>query len=127
MCRITVITSLFNCQQYLHGYFKAVDLIENKKEIEILLLHNEPREEELAIIKGLLPGLPFVKHVLVEKREGLYATWNRGIKMAKGQYITTWNVDDIRLPRSLVHQADSLDLHTNAVLSYGDFKIVNKY
>ena len=127
MCRITVITSLFNCQQYLGGYFEAVKQISNQDEIEILLLHNAPQEGELSIIRKFLPGLPFVKHVVVEEREGLYATWNRGIKMAKGKYITTWNVDDIRLPHSLSNQADSLDLHSNAVLSYGDFKIVDTY
>lgn len=127
MCRITVITSLFNCQQYLEGYFQALEQISNQNEIELLLMHNAPQEGELSIIHKLLPSFAFVKHIVVEQREGLYATWNRGIKMAKGDYITTWNVDDIRLPHSLSNQADALDRHANAVLSYGDFKIVDKY
>src|ERR1700712_2568147 len=98
MCRITVITSLFNCRQYLAGYFAAVKKIENHEEIEVLLIHNAPSEEELNIISNFLPSLPFMKHIIIEQREGLYATWNRGIRMAKGKFITTWNVDDIRLP-----------------------------
>ena len=126
MCRITVITSLFNCQQYLHGYFEAAALITNKDEVEILLIHNSPRENELNTINSYLPQLPFMKHVVIE-REGLYATWNRGIKMAKGKYVTTWNVDDIRLPNSLKDQADALDQDDNLALSYGDFKIVDTY
>ncbi len=127
MCRITVITSLFNCQQYLKGYFEAVNLIENKKDIEILLIHNAPKENELKIIYEFLDKLTCVRHIVVEQREGLYATWNRGIKLARGKYITTWNVDDIRLPHSLIDQANSLDHNDNAALSYGDFKIVEKY
>ncbi|MEO5998468.1 MAG: glycosyltransferase [Chitinophagaceae bacterium] len=126
MCRITVITSLFNCQVYLNGYFAAVEQIKNQEEIEIVLIHNAPQEGELSIINKFLPRFPFVKHIVVE-REGLYATWNRGIKMAKGKYITTWNVDDVRLPHSLSNQADALDANANAVLSYGDFKIVDRY
>ncbi len=126
MCRITVITSLFNCEQYLPGYFGAAAKITNKDEVEILLIHNSPTQHELAIINGYLPQLPFMKHVVIE-REGLYATWNRGIKMAKGKYITTWNADDIRLPDSLKCQADALDLSDDLALSYGDFKIVNTY
>ncbi len=126
MFRITVITSLFNCRQYLEGYFAAASLIENKEEIEILLIHNSPQPEELEIIDKYLPQLPFIKHIVIE-REGLYATWNRGVKMAQGEYVTTWNVDDIRLPHSLMDQADALDKNPEAVLAYGDFKIVSKY
>lgn len=126
MCRITVITSLFNCQQYLQGYFRAVEQIENKNEIEILLIHNDPKEEELKIIREALPKFPFVQHITIG-REGLYATWNRGIMMAKGKYVTTWNVDDVRLPQSLSDQANALDKNPEAALAYGDFKIVSSY
>lgn len=126
MCRITVITSLFNCQQYLKGYFEAALLIENKDEIEVLLIHNSPKEEELKIINDFLPRLPFIKHIAIE-REGLYNTWNRGVKMSKGKYITIWNVDDVRLPHSLIDQADGLDKNADAALAYGNFKIVSKY
>jgi glycosyltransferase involved in cell wall biosynthesis len=126
MCRISVITSLFNCHQYLEGYFEAAAQIQNKDEIEILLIHNAPNQEELKIINEYLPLMPFIRHIIIE-REGLYATWNRGIKMAVGKYVGTWNVDDVRLPHSLKDQADALDQHSDAALAYGDFKIVGKY
>ncbi|MEJ7766820.1 MAG: glycosyltransferase [Chitinophagaceae bacterium] len=126
MCRITVITSLYNCQQYLRGYFEAIKKIENKDEIEILLIHNSPTDEEMAIVNGFLSEMTFIRHIIIE-REGLYATWNRGVALAKGDYITTWNVDDVRLPNSLREQADSLDNNSRAALSYGDFIIVNNY
>ncbi len=127
MCRISVITSLFNCQQYLEGYFKAASQIVNKDEIEVLLIHNAPTENELKIINSFLPAFPFIRHIVIEQREGLYATWNRGIKMARGKYVGTWNVDDIRLPHSLSDQANALDQNNLAALAYGDFKIVSKY
>lgn len=127
MCRITVITSLFNCLQYLEGYFEALDRIQNKNEIEILLIHNAPKQEELSVIENYLPKFPFLKHIRLEEREGLYASWNRGVTLAKGNYITIWNVDDVRLPNSLICQADSLDSHPDAAISYGDFVIVDKY
>lgn len=126
MCRISIITSLYRSQQYLEGYFKAVAALKHTEELEILLIHNAPNDEELAIINSHLSSFPFIRHIQVG-REVLYATWNRGIKLAKGQYITTWNVDDVRLPESAKHQADALDQHPEAALSYGDFIIVNKY
>lgn len=127
MIRVSVITSLFNCERYLTGYFEAVNSIENKHEIEILLLHNEPKAAELAIINKFLPGYGFIRHIIVSEREGLYSTWNRGITLANGRYITTWNVDDTRLPDSISRQADALDQHSTAAISYGNFVIVDTF
>ncbi|MBE7170897.1 MAG: glycosyltransferase [Williamsia sp.] len=110
----------------MEGYFNAVGSILNKDELELLLIHNAPTEEELAVVNKYLPRFPFIKHIVVP-REGLYATWNRGIKMATSPYVTNWNVDDVRLPDSLIHQANALDQHPEAALAYGDFIIVDTY
>lgn len=126
MFRISVITSLYNSQVYLEGYFAAVGAIRNTQEMEILLIHNAPNEQELAIINRNLPLYPFIKHIVVG-REGLYATWNRGINLSSGKYITVWNVDDVHLPNSIKQQADALDSYPDAALAYGDFIIVSKY
>ena len=53
-------------------------------------------------------------------REGLYKSWNRGIKLAKGEYITIWNVDDIRYPESFKEQAQVMDKNIKTMLVYGD-------
>lgn len=126
MSRISVITSLYNSQNYLQGYFNALSEIVNKEELEILLIHNAANAEELAIINSRLPQFPFIKHIRVE-REGLYNTWNRGVKLATADYLTVWNVDDVHLPESLKNQADALDQNPGAALAYGDFIIVNNY
>ncbi len=124
---ITVLTSLYNCIQYLPGYLKYVDAIDNKDDVEILLLHNAPKEEELELIEGFLPTHPYVKHVVIEKLEGLYTTWNRGILMAQGEFICVWNVDDIRLSNSLRIQAMALCDNPNAALAYGDYGFMYEY
>lgn len=126
MCSISVITSLYNSQAYLEGYFGAVGQIENKNETEVLLIHNVPNEEEMNIINKFLPQLPFVKHIVVPQREGLYASWNRGIILAKGEFVAIWNVDDIRTPDSLTLQKNAL-LTGKAAMCYGDFYGTSNY
>lgn len=125
--KITVITSLFNCIKYLDGYFNSLSKLNNTNNIEVLLLHNSPSKEELSIIDKRLSSCPFVKHIIIAKREGLYTTWNRGIKLAKGEYICVWNVDDIRTPNSIIDQAETLDKNPDADLTYGDFYYMFKY
>ncbi len=125
--KITVLTSLFNCSKYLDGYFNCLSKLNNTQNIEVLLLHNAPSNEELTIINQWLPSFPFIKHIIILEREGLYSTWNRGIKLANGEYICVWNVDDIRTPNSIIDQAETLDKNPNADLTYGDFYYMFKY
>lgn len=125
--KITVITSLYNCINYLDGYFDNLTKLSNTNNIEVLLLHNLPSNIELSIINQKLPSYPFVKHIIIPKREGLYTTWNRGIMLANGEYLCIWNVDDIRTPDSIIDQAETLDKNQDAELTYGDFYYMFKY
>lgn len=125
--KITVITSLYKCEKYLEGFFLAVDQIINKNECEFLLLHNAPQENELEIIKKNIKDKNWFRHIIIEQREGLYTTWNRGIKMSNGEYCTVWNVDDIRFPDSIFSQAKALDENPLTAIAYGDIFMSVKY
>ncbi len=127
MPKVTILTSLYNCSQYLEGYFKCISGIENSSEIEILLLHNAPTKEETQIIQSYLQDYNFLHHHIIKERESLYATWNRGIALAQGEYIAIWNVDDLRFPKSIYQQAMVLDMNPKADISYGDFYYMYEY
>jgi glycosyltransferase involved in cell wall biosynthesis len=116
---ISVITSLYRCASFLQDFLSHYARIENIHECELILIHNDPTDEELDIInKFSQPHMDLV-HMLV-KREGLYASWNRAIKAASGEYLAIWNVDDIRTPGSLIAQKAALE-QSNAAICYGDF------
>ena len=125
--KISVLTSLYNCELFLQGYFDALLKIEGKEQIEVLLLHNAPKENELAIITERLPSFDFVRHIIIPERETLYRTWNRGIQLSEGEYITVWNVDDVRFPYSIIQQAEALDKNPEAAIAYGDIWISEQY
>jgi len=125
--KISVLTSLYNCERFLQGYFKALDKIEGKEQIEVLLLHNAPQAKELAIIAENLPAFDFVRHIVIPERESLYRTWNRGIQLSEGEYITVWNVDDVRFPYSIIRQAEALDNNPGSAIAYGDIWVSRDY
>lgn len=127
MKKITVLTSLYKCEKYLQGYFDWVRRIDNPEEVEILLLHNAPTKAELDIMQQNISELPFVRHIIIPELEGLYVTWNRGIRLAKGKYVCIWNVDDIRYPESLSLQAATLDENPDILLTYCDFYYMFQY
>lgn len=125
--KISVLTSLYRCEQFLESYFKYLSEINGTDKIEVLLLHNDPQENETEIIIRRLPKAPFVRHIIIPERESLYSTWNRGIRLAQGEYITVWNVDDVRFPNSILQQSQALDGHPEAALAYGDIWISKIY
>lgn len=125
--KVTVLTSLYRCETFLKKYFHYVSQLEYTDEIEILLLHNDPTQNEMNIINQNLSNYPFVKHHIIPVRENLYTTWNRGIALANGEYICIWNVDDIRSPLSIYHEAETLDQNPQADLTYGDFYYMYEY
>lgn len=127
MVKITVITSLFHCIDYLEPYLKQVSKVQHIEECEFLLLHNEPSDKEINIINQYKCNIPQLKHIIIPQRESLYATWNRGCKMAEGNYIAIWNVDDVRTPDSLLKQSYILDHNIEAMYAYGIYTCIKKY
>ena len=122
---ISIITSLYRCSAFLRSFLEHYARIINPEECELILIHNDPTQEELAILRDGLNDCMTVKHVTVE-REGLYTSWNRAIQLAKGKYLAIWNVDDIRTPDSLFEQMRALD-NSQAVMCYGDFYGTRQY
>lgn len=126
MARISVITSLYRCIHYLNDYFDAVEKVVNKEECEFLLIFNDPTPEEVKIVDKRIKRKSYFRFISVE-RESLYASWNRGIRLASSNYIANWNVDDVREPDSLVKQADALDENPEVAIAYGDTISVSNY
>jgi hypothetical protein len=127
LVKISVLTSLYRCGQFLESYFKYLSEINGTDEIEVLLLHNDPQDDETEIIRRRLPEVPFARYIIIPERESLYSTWNRGIRLAQGEYLTIWNVDDVRFPNSILQQAEALDNHPEAAIAYGDIWISKNY
>jgi glycosyltransferase involved in cell wall biosynthesis len=122
---ISVITSLYRSESFLEQYLTYFSSLVNIRETELVLVHNDATPEELEILERCITGSMHVTHLKVD-REGLYASWNRGIVEAKGKYIAIWNVDDIRTPESLLVQKEALE-NSGAVMCYGDFYGTRKY
>ncbi len=127
MPKVTVLVSLYRCLDYIESFLQHALQTEGKETMEFLLLHNDPQEAETAIIEKYKEKFPELIHIKINQREGLYKTWNRGIRLSKGEYITIWNVDDIRFPDSILLQTKALDENSRAAIAYGDMYGSNIY
>ncbi len=125
--KISTITSCFKGEKYLESFLKNVSEQTILGKLEIVLVHNEPTEEEVELVKNFQEKYPgVINHIVIKPVEPIGRSMNRCIKEAKGDYVTIWNVDDLRTPNSLEIQMKILDENPEVSLTYGDFIIVDK-
>lgn len=122
---ISIILSLYNFGRYadkLSGRISRVaKALENKgAEFEIIAVLNSPAGKELEFI-AKLKDKPWFKYAAVD-RETVFASWNRAVRMARGEVIGFWNADDTRFADAII---DGFNLIKNgADLVYFPFHII---
>lgn len=124
----SIVTSLYKSDQYLDaftGHLKRVANFLTSKNFafEIIVIANDPTDREKQLAKELASQSWF-KFVTVG-REPLYATWNRGVSLAKGEAIGFWNADDVRFSEAILEA--SILFQSGAQLVYFPFKVARYF
>jgi glycosyltransferase involved in cell wall biosynthesis len=118
---ISVIISAYNSERFIRGRFD--DLINQSvfNLMEIILIDSASSESESIIAESFHRQYPErIRCVRTKKRESIYATWNRGIQLAKGKYITNANADDRLKSDGIEILYKALERNPEYALAYGD-------
>ncbi len=102
---ISFITSLYKSGDYLVKYCKRTQKVSNRLkrlgcDAEFVIIANEPDKKERVWLDRLAKNSNF--HIYEVQRETLYASWNRGVNLARGNVLGFWNVDDSRSAASII-------------------------
>lgn len=107
MIHISAIVSVYKGAKFLRS--RLDDLLSQtayqRGELEIIVVNAGNAENEARIAREYLDRIVYVQSL----REPISASWNRGIRLAKGKYITNANVDDRLHPDALTTLAQALD------------------
>jgi len=89
----------------------SIDSVLNQvfKDYEFIIIDDCSSDESVDIIKSYSDKR--IRLILNEKNIGLTSSLNKGLELAKGEYIARIDVDDICLPRRLERQVEFLDHH----------------
>lgn len=121
MTKVSAIISCYNAERFLRGCID--DLLAQtlwaQDRLEIVVINaSEKRGDALILRDYLKQGIPL--QIITTPREPLYTSWNRGIRMATGDYITNANTDDRRRPDALERLAEVLDTTPDVGVVYAD-------
>jgi glycosyltransferase involved in cell wall biosynthesis len=125
---VSSITPCFRMKKYLKLFLEKLPEQTMFDQLEIVLDHNEPDEEEISWVKDFQKKYPDkIKHIIIPKVDPIGTSMNRCIKEASGKYVTIWNVDDLRTPNSIELQYNELEKDPSAVIAYGNFRVVRSF
>jgi hypothetical protein len=125
--KISLITSVFNADQYIDQLMEDVTkqtVFNDKCEWIILNANPKGKDYEEKVILEYCKKYSNIKYERLENDPGIYAVWNKAVKMASGEYITNINCDDRRKPDCLEIQAIGLATNKEIDLVYNDSYIV---
>ena len=126
MTKVSTITPCYNMSKYMKGFLTNLSQ-QTHKDLEIVMDHNNPSDEEIKLIEAHNEIYDNIFHIQVEGVDPIGISMNRCIENASGDYLCIWNVDDLRTPDSIEMMAKALDENPDVDFVYGDFTQVIKF
>ena len=107
---LSLITSLYRAEPYLAAYAGHVRQVAAQMRaaglsLELVIVANDANDRERALLAPLVAAGEsgeLAVQVLHVPRETIYASWNRGVRAARGRCIGVWNADDTREAAALI-------------------------
>ena len=121
--KVTVLMSVYNGEKYLN---EAIDSIlgQTFKDFEFLIVNDGSTDKTAEILKSYKD--PRIKIINNNKNIGLTKSLNKGLKLARGEYIARQDADDISMPERLEKELKFMEIQQNYA-AVGTFsKIINE-
>ena len=97
---ISIITASYNSAATIEDTLKSV-LAQTTEDYEYIIIDGNSSDKTVSIIERYAPSFQGKLTYISEPDKGIYDAWNKGIKLAKGEWICFIGSDDILLKDSL--------------------------
>lgn len=120
---VSAIVSTYNSERYLGGCLEDLEAQTISDQLEIIVVNSGSEQNEESIVKAFQEKYANIKYIKTERRESVYAAWNRGIRASSGKYITNANTDDRHRNDAFEVMLTILETLPEVALVYADLKI----
>lgn len=117
---VSAIVSTYNAELFIRGCLEDLENQTINSKLEIIVVDSASQQNEKAIIREFQQYYNNIVYIRTKERETIYTAWNRGIKIARGKYITNANADDRHCKDALEIMAKELDNDPGVALVFGD-------
>lgn len=106
--KVTVLMPVYNAETFLREAIDSI-LAQTLTDFELLVIDDGSADGSADVVRSY--GDARIRLVSNEQNLKLTATLNRGLDMARGEYVARMDADDVSLPARLARQAAFLDAH----------------
>lgn len=121
MPKLSIITITYQAEAYIERTFKSVFEQGCAQEIDYIVVDGASKDRTLEIIEA---NKAQINQVISEKDKGIYDAMNKGMQLAKGDYILFLNAGDT-FALSTTLKSILLELGENPDVLYGEAVFVN--
>lgn len=121
---ISIVTATFKAELCLENLIKSI-IPQKNNQVEFIIIDGNSTDCTLDIIKKYES---YIDNWISEPDKGIYDAWNKGIKIANGEWIMFVGADDILLPnvlKSYINLLNSKDFKNFDYIS-GNNEYINK-
>ncbi|CAH2029929.1 glycosyltransferase [Trichlorobacter ammonificans] len=115
---VSAIVSTYNSERYMRECLDDLLRQTIADRLEIIVINSCSQQNEEAIVYEYMARHPNIVYVKTATRESIYKAWNRGIRLARGKYITNANTDDAHALDAYEKMAAVLDANQDIGLVY---------
>lgn len=105
---VSIVAPCYNAEKYLEDALKSI-FAQDYGNTEVIIVDDGSTDNSYAMLQALQSTYKF--QLYTQPNQGVSATLNHGLKYAKGEYVSTPDLDDIMLPESVRIRAEYLDKH----------------
>lgn len=120
--KISVVMSVYNAEKYLTEAVESI-LAQTYSDFELILINDKSTDGSGEILKSYAQKDPRIVILENEQNIGLTKSLNRGLAIAKGEYIARMDADDISVADRFEKQVAFLDTH----LDYSFVSCIGRY
>lgn len=113
---VSVVMPVYNGEKYLAEAIESI-LAQTFTDFEFLIVDDGSTDTTPIILAEYARKDSRIKIVSNEKNSGVAVSLNRGIELARGEYVARMDADDVSLPHRLATQIDFFNRHHEVAVS----------
>ena len=121
MHKVSVVIPAYNRARFLPECLESV-LGQTFRDFEILVIDDGSTDNTPEVVAAYCPPVRYV----CQENQGMIAAYNKGIELARGEYIAILDSDDVLLEDALRLRVDIMDRYPEVGFSYGQAHIIDE-
>jgi glycosyltransferase involved in cell wall biosynthesis/Tfp pilus assembly protein PilF len=117
---VSAVVSTYKSARFIRACLEDLERQTIADQLEIIVVDSHSPQDERSVVQEFQQRFANIVYIRTQERETVYGAWNRGVRAARGKYVTNANTDDRHRIDAFEVLARTLDDHPDVTLAYAD-------